>query len=124
MLRLVKQMMPATNTNSINATISARCFSAKATTVFIPSSVGPGSAIDKDRTAGHNLLAGCQAGKNFDHAIAGSSGADLAQCQVIAVAGHPDASLLAFVDNRALWNRRRAQCLPGNDAEIPKHSGF
>src|SRR6266567_1922842 len=99
MFRLVKLMKPATNTNSINATIRTRCFSAKATTAFMPGSVGPGGAI-------------------LDHAVAGLSGADLAQSQGIAVARYPDASLLPFVDDRLLRNCRRRRCLPGDNAEI------
>src|SRR6266702_1132736 len=124
MFRLVKLMKPATNTNSINATIRTRCFSAKATTAFMPGSVGPGGAIDKDGTARHDLLSGRQAGANLDHAVAGLSGADLAQSQGIAVARYPDASLLPFVDDRLLRNCRRRRCLPGDNAEIREHAGL
>ena len=60
MLSLTKLMVPATNTNSINATIRTRCFSAKATTAFmvvdLAGSVGLGGAIDKDGAARHDLL--------------------------------------------------------------------
>src|SRR4029077_3181975 len=101
-LRLIKLMKPATNTNSINATIRTRCFSAKATTAFMPSSVGPGGAIDKDRTARHDLLAGWQAGGNLDHAVADPSGADLAERQGVVLSGNPNASAVTFVDDRLL----------------------
>src|SRR5271166_7143051 len=125
MLRLIKLMMPATNTNSINATIRTRCFSAKATTVFmciarLGRSVGLCSAVNKYRTARHDLLPGGEAGENLDHAVAGPSRADFAQCQGVAVTGNPDARLLPLIDDSAQGNRRRRRCLSGDDAEIRK----
>src|SRR5215470_10622549 len=107
MLRLIKLIKPATNTNSINATIRTRCFSAKARTAFMAGSVGPDSAIDKDRTARHDLLAGQQAGANLDHAVADPPGADLAQRQGVVLPRNPDASAVPFVDDRPL---RNCQC--------------
>src|ERR1700730_1368604 len=104
MLSLIKLMKPATNTNSINATIRTRCFSAKATTAFMPGSVGPGGPIDKDGTARHDLLAGCQAAANLDHAAADLSGSDLAQRQGVALSRDPYASAVSFVNDRFLRN--------------------
>src|SRR5216684_7032952 len=99
MLRLIKLMKPATNTNSINATIRTRCFSAKATTAFMPSSVGPGGAIDKDGTARHDLLSGREASENLDHAVADPPSADLADGQGVALSRNPNASAVPFVDD-------------------------
>ena len=80
--------------------------------------------MEKNGAARHDLLARGQAGENFDHAVTGSSRADVSQTQSIAVSGYPDAGPIPFVHDRLLWHRRRHRRLTGDDAEIRKHPGF